>query len=424
MLKTKNNSIYINEVGIKEIAEKYGTPTYVYDEQRIRKNYRRAYNAFSKYYPNFKFFYAVKANNNPAIVNVLRQEGAGVDAASINEILLAKKVGIKNDDIIFTGNYLSDDDIKQGLEHKVIINLDDISMIPRVLKYGVPEIISFRVNPGYGKSNVGSYGTIGGPEAKFGVHPEMVTEAYRQAKNSGIKRFGIHMMPGSCITDADYFSHITSLLMNIMTSTAKELNINFEFLDIGGGLGIPYAPDEESLDIEKTARLVVDTIEKALNKNNIDRPKLIMEPGRYFLGDAGYVIGKVHTIKKSYSKIIGTDIGMNAFLRPAFFDAYHDVFFDGREQDGREKSGLCGQLCENTDYWIKERDFPKTVQEGDLLVVLNAGAYGYSMSYQFNGRLRPAEVLVEGGKSFLIRKREDFQDMIKDTLIPDYLIKN
>ena len=416
-----DREIYIDEVSVAEIANKYGTPTYVYNERRIRENFRRAFNAFKKYYPDFKFFYAVKACNNPAIVNILRQEGAGIDAASINEIKLAKHVGLDGENVMFSGNFLSDDDIWQGLESGVIFNLDDICLLDRVLKMQIPEILSFRVNPGYGKSNVGSFVTNAGPEAKFGLHPDMVTEAYRRAKNAGVKRFGVHMMPGSCLTEPEYFAFVTDLLMEIIGKTAKELNIEFEFIDIGGGLGIPYRPGEQSLDIEKTAKMVAETFKKAVEKYGMKPPRLMMEPARYFVGDAGFVVGKVHTIKNSYKKIIGTDIGMNVLVRPAFYGSYHNIFFNGREGDLKEKVGLCGQLCENTDFWVKEREFPKTVQEGDIVVATDAGAYGFGMSYQYNGRLRPAEVIVNGKDSYLIRPREEFEDMVGKARVPQHL---
>lgn len=419
----KGKEIFIGDFKVQELAEKYGTPTYIYNEQRIRENFRRAFSAFSSCYPDFKFFYAVKACNNPAIVSILKQEGAGIDAASVNEILLAKRLGLDGENVMFSGNFLSDEDIQEGLESGVIFNLDDVSLLPRVLKYRTPEILSFRVNPGYGKSNVGDFVTNAGPKAKFGIHPDLVTEAYRKAKAAGIKRFGVHMMPGSCVTDSEYFAFVTDLLMEIVGKSAKELKIEFEFVNIGGGLGIPYKENESHLDIEKTAELVATTFKESVKKYGMTPPKLMMEPGRYFVGDAGIVLGKVHAIKDSYSKIIGTDIGMNVLVRPAFYGAYHKIFFNGRIGDPMEVCGLCGQLCENSDFWVKEREFPKTVNEGDLVVVTDAGAYGFGMSYQYNGRLRPAEVLVNGKDIHLIRKRETFEDMIKNTIMTTGLKK-
>ncbi len=420
-MKFIGDKIAIGEIPAADIAAKFGTPTYVYDEQKIRKNYRRAFNAFAKHYPDFKMFYAVKSCNNPAIVNILRQEGAGVDAASVNEILLAKHVGLGGEDVMFSGNFLSDDDIRQGLESGVIFNLDDISLLPRLLKFGKPEILSFRVNPGYGKSNVGEFVTNAGPNAKFGIHPDKVMEAYKLAKEAGIKRFGAHMMTGSCITDAEYFPFVTGLLMDIIGKTGKELKIDFEFIDLGGGLGIPYKPGEPALDLEKAAELTAKMFRDKVAEYGLKPPQLKMEPARYFVGNAGYLIGRVHSIKESYKKIAGTDIGMNTLARPAMYGSYHHIYVDGKEQEPRAAIGLCGQLCENTDFWVKERELPASIAEGDLVVVENAGAYGFGMSYQYNGRLRPAEVLVNGEEATLIRTREDFDDMIRHTFVPSRL---
>lgn len=416
-----NKHIQFEDVPASVIADTYGTPTYVYEESRIRQNFRRALEAFRKYYDDFRFFYAVKACNNLAIANILRQEGAGIDAASVNEILLAREIGLGGEDVMFSGNFLSDDDIRQGLESGVIFNLDDAALLPRVLKHGKPEILSFRVNPGYGRSNVGDFVTNAGPEAKFGVHPDHVFDAYRAAREAGITRFGAHMMPGSCVTDAEYFAFITELLMDIIGKVGRELDIEFEFIDLGGGLGIPYQLEEDPLNIDDAAGRVAEIFQRKLNEYDLRPPRLMMEPARYFTADAGYLVGRVHAIKESYKRIIGTDIGMNTLARPAMYDAYHHVYVDGREDDPREALGLCGQICENTDYWVKDRPLPKTTSLGDLVVVENAGAYGYVMSYQYNGRLRPAEVLVNNGTHTLIRERETFEDLVRNVHVPERL---
>lgn len=422
-MKIHDDRISIGNVPVTTLAAEFGTPVYVYDEQKIRANYRRAYSAFARHYPDFKMFYAVKCCNNPAIVNIMRQEGAGVDAASVNEILLAKSVGLGGEDVMFSGNFLSDSDIRQGLESGVIFNLDDPSIFPRLLKFGKPEILSFRVNPGYGKSNVGDFVTNAGPDAKFGIHPDDVLKAYRMAKEAGIRRFGAHMMTGSCITDAEYFPFVTGLLMDIIGRTGRELGIDFEFIDLGGGLGIPYRPDEAPLDLERAAELTAQMFRSKVAKYGLKAPQLKMEPARYFVGDAGYLIGTVHSIKHSYRTILGTDIGMNTLARPAMYGSYHHIYVDGKESHPRKALGLCGQLCENTDFWVRERELPEDTAEGDLVVVENAGAYGFGMSYQYNGRLRPAEVLVNGGNAMLIRERETFDDMIRHTIVPEYLKK-
>ncbi|HOG49788.1 MAG TPA: diaminopimelate decarboxylase [Lentisphaeria bacterium] len=416
-----NGQIFLEEVPVTTLAATYGTPTYVYEENRIRANFRRALAAFRKYYDDFRFFYAIKANNNLAVANILRQEGAGIDAASVNEILLAQKLGLGGEDVMFSGNFLSDDDIRQGLESGVIFNLDDISLLPRVIKFGRPEFLSFRVNPGYGKSEVGDFVTNAGPGAKFGVHPDQVMDAYRLAKEAGVKRFGAHMMPGSCIRDPEYFRFITELLMDIIGHAARELDINFDFIDLGGGLGIPYRHGDHLLDIEKAASLVADVFQKKIAEYGLKPPRLMMEPARYFVGDAGYILGQVHAIKDSYSRIIGTDVSMNILARPAMYGSYHHIYVNGREDEPRTKVGLCGQVCENTDFWVRDRELPSGIALGDIIVVENAGAYGYAMSYQYNGRLKPAEVLVNGKQHWLIRERETIEDLVRNVTVPKHL---
>ncbi len=417
-----NQQIFLEEVSVKEIAAKYGTPTYVYEENKIRANFQKALQAFKKYYDDFKFYYAIKASNNLAIASILKKEGAGIDAASVNEILLAKEIGITGEDVMFSGNFLSDEDIIGGLENKVIFNLDDISLLPRLLKFGKPEVLSFRINPGYGRSDVGEYVTNAGPEAKFGLHPHQVIDAYQQAKDAGITRFGAHMMPGSCIRDPKYFAYITELLMNILGKVTDKVGINFEFIDLGGGLGIPYNHTDHSLDIDETAKQIAAVFKAKIDELKIQPPRLIMEPARYFVGDAGYLVGKVNTIKTGYRTIIGTDIGMNVLARPVLYDAYHHIYINGREDEPKQPYALCGQICENTDMWVKNRNLPQNTAPGDLVIVENTGAYGYGMSYSYNGRLKPAEVLVKNDKHYLIRKREDFSDMIRDVVVPDHLL--
>jgi diaminopimelate decarboxylase len=418
-----NGEIFLEEVSVEELAASYGTPLYVYEENRIRDNYRRALSAFRKYYPDTRFFYAIKANNNLAIANILRQEGAGIDAASVNEILLAKEMGLGGEDVMFSGNFLSDEDIRQGVESGVIFNLDDISLLPRVLKHGIPELLSFRVNPGYGQCDIGAFVCNAGPEAKFGLHPDQVLEAYRAAKEAGVKRFGAHMMPGSSIRDPEYFGYVTGLLMDLVGRAGKELGINFEFIDLGGGLGIPYKHEDAPLDIDAAAKRVAEVFQQKIQEYGLKPPRLMMEPARYFVGDAGYIIGRVHTVKDSYKRIIGTDIGMNVLARPALYGAYHHIYVNRREAEERAPLNLCGQLCENTDLWVRDRSLPKDTGVGDLVVVENAGAYGYAMSYQYNGRLRPAEVLVNGTHHELIRRAETFQDLVEPMMVPEYLTR-
>ncbi|OGQ05344.1 MAG: diaminopimelate decarboxylase [Deltaproteobacteria bacterium RIFCSPLOWO2_12_FULL_44_12] len=417
-MKIKDSKIYFEDVAAEELAKTYGTPLYVYEANRIRDNYRRLQKAFQTRWPQFKIYYAVKSNTNPAIIRLLMEEGAGCDCASANEIRLATKLGAKGEEILFSGNNLNEEDFAEGAKAKALFNLDDLSLLDRLLKHGKPEVLSFRVNPAIGKSNVHDSDVMAGKQAKFGIPWEKAEEAYAKAVDAGIKRFGVHMMTGSCVTEPDYFAEITTKLLDCVGPIAKSLNIKFEFIDIGGGFGIPYTPDEKPLDIEKTATLVTKVFKEKVAQYQLGEPQLVVEPGRYLVGDAGFVIGRVHAIKESYKKFVGTDIGMNILARPVLYGAYHGIFVDKKSEARNPKSEIVtitGQACENADAWAKDRELPK-IEVGDLIVVENAGAYGYVMSYPYNGRLRAAEVLVDQGKHKLIRRRETFEDWLGLTI--------
>jgi len=405
----------INNIEVKDLATQYGTPIFVYDETRIRDNFRRVKNAFGKHYDNFKIYYAVKCNNNPTLVKMLLEEGAGIDASSANEIKLARYLGLEGKDIIFSGNFLSDEDIQEGLKENTLFNLDDISLLPRLLSFGKPEILSFRINPGIGKSNVGYFDITGGPEAKFGLHPDQAVEAYRQAQNAGINKFGIHMMAGSCVTDHEYFKDITLRLFDIIGKIKTELNIEFEFVDLGGGLGVPYRPEEKELDLDKAIAGIVEAVKEKCGEYGMKLPKIVMEPGRYFIADAGYLIGKVLAKKDSYKQIWGSDISMNIAPRVILYDAFHDVVVDGKENSKTESTFLCGQICEQTDLWWKGLPLP-SLEIGDIIVMKNVGAYCFGMSYDYNGRILPAEILVQAnGETKIIRQAETFEDTLRGT---------
>lgn len=419
-MHSNDRNLDIGGISVSELARTYGTPLYVYDADKIRDNYRRVLRTFRKYYRNFALYYAIKACSNLEVANILVTEGAGIDAASINEVMLARALGLSGDQIIFTGNNLSDDDIQAGLSSGAVFNIDDISILDRVFSFGRPEVISFRINPGEVSGHYNTLLHFDGAQAKFGIHPDQAVDAYHKAKRAGVSRFGIHTMPGSCTLEPAYFHVVTELLFEIISDVVANLNVEFEFIDLGGGLGIPYTDDAKPLDLESTAKGVTETVREKCGQIGLREPRLVMEPARFFVGNAGYLIGKIHSIKSSYKVIIGTDISMNTLARPVMYGAHHRIRIDGKEGDPTFTAGLCGQVCENTDYWVKDRQFPSTVEVGDVVVVYDAGAYGYAMSYQYNGRLRPAEVLIQGGQHRLIRRRENFEDLVANMVLsPD-----
>jgi diaminopimelate decarboxylase len=420
-LENRGGVLFIGGCSAPELAEKYGTPLYVYDENRIRSNYRHILSSFRKYYENFSLYYAVKANNNTAILRILETEGAGADVSGPAEIHLAKKAGFSSDRILYSGNYHTDDELVSATKEKLKLNLDSTAQLERMMELRLkPDFISFRINPGIGGS--GHEGLVfAGPDVKFGIPEAEAVKAYKTASEYGIRKFGVHMMTGSNILDPAYFEAVTSKLMEIVGKIAIATNAEISFIDIGGGLGIPYRPEDKSLDLDLVARKVTGIFIEKTKALGLGNPTLMMEPGRYIVGDAGFLLAKVHSIKSSGKTFIGTDAGMNTLLRPALYNAYHPLLLANRlDATCEEKATVVGQICENTDHLAKDRLLPKIVR-GDLLAVTNTGAYGFAMSSQYNTRPRAAEVLVKGGNHELIRKRENFEDIDRNVIVPSRL---
>ncbi len=421
-LENRNGTLYFDGCNVVELANEYGTPLYVMSENRIRENYRRLSNAFKKHYSNFKLYYAVKANNNLSILNILRQEGSGADCSAPSEIFLALKAGFKKENLLYTGNYNTLEELKYAAETGVTINLDDVTLIEKLAKVAKPSSVAgicFRFNPGIGRSGMEKL-VFAGPDAKFGILENKIIHAYSKAKELGFKNFGIHMMTGSNVREAEYFPQVAEILFNIADKISREVGIEFSFINIGGGFGVPYKPGEEDLDIEKVGKTVTDKFKEKFGENG---PMLLIEPGRYIVCDAGILLAKVHHIKRSGKTIVGTDAGMNTLLRPALYGSYHEIFVANKlNEEKKEIVTVVGQVCENTDHLARDRSELPVITEGDVLAVLNAGAYGFAMSSQYNSRPRAAEVLVNNGKSYLIRKREDFKDLIGKQEVPQHLL--
>ena len=295
----------------------------------------------------------------------------------------------------------------------VAINLEDISQIDRLAKFGLPEILCLRINPGIGSGKYEGL-VFAGKDAKFGIIEEQVVDAYKKAQRYGIKKFGIHMMTGSCITDYKYFEAITAKLLDIAGKVRRETNIRFEFIDIGGGLGVSYKPGESDLDIEKTAKSVGEVFKKKIKEHDLGEPYLKIEPGRYLVCEPGILLARVVSIKKAYKKFVGVDAGMNTLLRPALYNAYHEIVVANKLNSPKvETVNIVGQICENTDQLAKDREM-SDINLGDVIAVLNAGSYGYAMGSQYNTRPMCAEALVKNGKSCIIRKRETVDDISRN----------
>ncbi|MFW5662961.1 MAG: diaminopimelate decarboxylase, partial [Bacteroidota bacterium] len=400
----------ISGCNIKELAAGYGTPLYVYDKVQFEENYKKLSSAFDEYYPHNMMHYSVKANSNLRVLETFAKMGAGADCSSPIELFLARKAGFEDNKILYTGNYESPDDIEALKNSNICINLDDINSFKRLIKVFRPEKISFRINPGIGKGGYEGI-TTAGADAKFGVPYEKAAEAYKMALDAGIERFGIHMMAGSNNLEPYYFAEVVEKLFRIAGTIFPKLGIKPEYIDIGGGFGVPYHDDEDELDVNLTAKLLADVFKERCAKYELGTPELKTEPGRYLAANAGYLVAKVTSIKESYKDFAGVDAGMNTLLRPALYGAYHRVEVYGKENKSKFYN-LCGQICENSDIFASHVYLPQ-LEEGDLLIFRDAGAYGYVMASNYNNRLRPAEVMVDAGKHQIIRRRERIEDIMR-----------
>ncbi len=401
------NLTTIGGCAVTDLVQVFGTPFYCYDADRIGGSARRIATSFQREWPHTEAFYAVKANPHPRLVALVAAEGLGADCAAPLEVLIAERAGIPRERRMYTGNYESRDDL-QAATRCGAINLDDIGSLDR-LPAGYDGVISFRINPGKGK---GSYPGIvtGGPDAKFGIPLAVAKEAYRRASERGFRRFGIHLMAGSNNRDASFFAEMARFLCGAVEEAILPLGVAPEYLDIGGGFGIPYRDEEEPLDLERTAFLVAEEIRNCSSRHGIEKLVLRIEPGRFVVGDAGYLVTRVTAVKKGERRFVGLDTGMNTLLRPALYGAFHRVSVVGKESPVGLAS-LCGRLCENTDIFVNDIPFP-AVAEGDIVVFHDCGAYCATKAFAYNGRLRPAEVLCDKGMAHLISRAESVEEYL------------
>ena len=411
--------IALPEEKIREAVERFDTPFFIYDEAKIRANCRALAGVFARRFERFEPLYAVKANTNPRILEIIFSEGWGADASSEAEAWITKKLGAGG---MYTGNYNTESELRFARDCGLLLNLDDITLVPVVERIGVPEFLSFRINPGSTETGDGGAGdptrpkslVFAGPDAKYGVDVDDAVEAYRRAKELGVKRFGMHMMTGSNVLAEEYSEVITRKLLDVAGRVRRELGIQFERINIGGGFGVPYRPDEKSLDIERVADGVRHAFDDKLREHDLTEPILMIEPGRWVMADCGWLVGKVHVIKSSRIRFVGIDAGMNDLPRPSIYDAYHHVTVLGKPTAGPlEEVNVVGRLCENNDQFAKRRKLPHG-EVGDFIVIHNAGAHSYAMGHNYNNRLRSAEYLITtSGELRKIRRAETIEDLFK-----------
>jgi diaminopimelate decarboxylase len=419
----RGNKLLVGKLSCESLAGQYGTPLYVMNEERLRDNARRILRAFRERYERTRIHYACKANTSLAVLTIVRQEGCMIDAVSPGEIYLALKAGFTPESILFTGNNVKDDDLEFALKTKVRITVDSISTIRRLLalsRAGKPPI-AIRINPEVGAGHH-DHCITGGPLAKFGVWEQQAKEAARMASQGGLEVAGVHMHIGSGILDVEHFLPAIARLMEIASSIQEEAGSELEFIDIGGGLGVPYRPEEEELDLDRFAGEVVRTFLESAKANGIQgEPHLALEPGRYLVADSEVLLTTVNTIKVTpHRTFVGVDAGFNDLVRPAMYGAYHHILNASNMAGPRTKVDVAGPLCESGDVFARDRVI-NTPREGDVLAILDAGAYGYSMSSQYNSRPRPAEVLVFRDVADLIREREGLHTLSRGQSVPSRL---
>lgn len=400
-----------NRSKIEEIIKEDKTPFILYDEKGIREVARRMNKAFSWVQgKGFKNYFAVKACPNPYILEILKEEGFGLDCSSGPELTLSERVGILGEEIMFTSNDTPAEEYKQAKKLGAIINLDDITHISFLERHvGIPELICFRYNPGPARTG---NKIIGDPkESKYGLTKEQLFEAYKIMKDKGVKRFGLHTMIVSNMLDPEYIIETAKMLFDLVVEISEKLDIRFEFVNLGGGIGIPSKPEEKPINLEYISEEIKKVYQEKIIKNNLDPLRIVFECGRAITGPYGYLITKVRHVAVKYKNFVGVDACMADFMRPGIYGAYHHITVLGKEDLPLEYTyDVTGSLCENNDKFAIDRPLPK-IEVGDILVLHDAGAHGRPMGFNYNGKLRCAELLLkEDGKIQLIRRAETEKD--------------
>ncbi|MBU0995535.1 MAG: diaminopimelate decarboxylase [Proteobacteria bacterium] len=394
---------------LEHIAAHFGTPFHIYDEKGIRETGDSLKTAFSGL-PFFKEYFAVKALPNPAILSIMKSLGFGFDCSSIPELMISRKTGATQNDIMFTSNNTHPLEFIEAASHGgSILNLDDISLIEKVPV--MPELICFRYNPGERRTG---NSIIGNPlEAKYGVSHDQIIDAYRESQKRGARRFGLHTMLASNELNYTYMVETTRMLLQTVEMISEKIGQPFEFINIGGGLGIPYKPEDTYLDIKAMAEEIT-ALMNLFRQNHGYCPKFFMESGRYMTGPHGILVTRAINSKNTYRSYIGVDACMSSLMRPGIYGAYHHITVHEKEDAPRTLvADVVGSLCENNDKFAVQRPLPE-ISDGDLLMIHDTGAHGYAMGFNYNGRLRPKELLLKpDGHVELIRREETPEDYFR-----------
>ena len=400
----------------RELISSVPTPYHLYDERAIRENARQLNSAFS-WVPDtagrpggFRNFFAVKALPNPHILRILYEEGMGFDCSSGTELELVRRLGVSGEDIMFTSNDTPAKEFQQAVDLGAVVNLDDISHIPYLNEHvGMPALICMRYNPGPLK---GGNVIIGSPEeAKYGFTREQILEGYPMARELGAQRFALHTMVASNELNPDYFVETARILFDLAVELYEREGIRIEFVNLGGGIGIPYRPEETAVDYEYVSEGIRRAYEEIVVPAGLDPLRIVMENGRCITGPHGYLVGTVRHLKDIYKQYVGLDATMANLMRPGMYGAYHHITVVGKEDQPHDQVyDVTGSLCENNDKFAIDRHLPE-VEPGDTLVIHDTGAHGHSMGFNYNGKLRSAEyLLTDNDEVVQIRRAETIED--------------
>ncbi len=402
---------------LQQIVSNLPTPCYIYSEQQIIDNARALNDAFA-WAPGFRNYYAVKACPNPSILAVLRDQGFGGDCSSLPEIRLCEAVGIDGEKIMFTSNDTPDEEFVAAYESGAIINLDDITHIQALERTlgTVPKTICFRYNPGPDRTG---NAIIGNPvEAKYGVTKDQVIQCYRMMKERGCTRFGLHTMVASNELDGSYIVETARMLFELCVRIQAEAGVRIDFIDLGGGIGIPYRPSQQKMDLQAVSDGIRKLYDEMVRPAGL-LPSLYFECGRVITGDAGYLVSRVRHVTEKYKHYVGMDACMADLMRPALYGAYHHITVLGKEHEPATcVYDVTGSLCENNDKFAIDRQLPE-IEAGDVLVFHDAGAHGHAMGFNYNAKLRPAEYMIRlDGQVEMIRRAQTYDDYVSTLRFP------
>ena len=408
---------------VQEMTQQYPTPFHLYDEKGIRENARKLYKAFS-WNKGFKEYFAVKATPNPFLMQILKEEGCGADCSSMTELMLSEAIGLTGTDIMFSSNVTPADEYKKAYEMGVYINLDDYTHIDFLEKLtGIPETIFCRYNPG-GVFGMGTDIMDTPGEAKYGFTKKQLLDGFVRLRDMGAKHFGVHSFLASNTVSNDYYPELARILFELAVEIKEKTGICLEYINLSGGVGVPYYPDQKANDIMIIGEGVRQKFEEILVPAGLGNIALFTELGRFMLAPYGCLVSQAIHEKHTYREYIGLDACAVNLMRPAMYGAYHHITVLGKENEPCDHCyDVTGSLCENNDKFAIERMLPK-IDMGDYVVIHDTGAHGHSMGYNYNGKLRSAEILLkEDGTTQLIRRAEtpkdyfatlDFCDILKD----------